>query len=129
MISVAIGINEVKVTLNERSVLPNPVYVLKLKSTNNSDDVKIGNVLDLTPGARVNTMSIELVSTALLEDLSNGKFFLTGGDYIYEFYESATITLDETGLTLLERGMLRFDTQVSSTEYTGDTSTDTVYLG
>ena len=126
MINVAIGINEVKVTLTEKSLLPNPVYLLKLINTNNTDDIKIGNVLDSTSGARVNTITLEL-TTALLEDLSNGKFFLTGGDYIYEFYESATITLDETGLTLLERGMLRFDTQVSSTEYTGDTNTDFVY--
>ena len=128
MINVEIGINEVRVTLAERSLLPNPVYLLKLINTNNTDDVKIGNVLDSTPTARVNTITMEL-TTALLEDLANGKFYLTGGDYVYEFYESAVSTLDDTGLTLLERGMLRFDTQESSTEYNGDITTDFVYEG
>jgi len=129
MVNVTIGINEANVTLTERSELSSPFYLLKLTYTNNTDNVKIGNVLDLTPGARVNQMQIELVTESSLEDLANGKFFLTGGDYIYEFYESEVQTLEITGLTKLEEGLLRYDTQLDSEEYTGDTSTDFVYQG
>ena len=119
MIKVDIGINEVKVTLSERALLLDPIYLLKLINTNNSDDIKVGNVLDSTPGARVNTITIELLNPGVVEDLPNGKFNLQGGDYIYEFYESETNTLDVTGLNLLERGLLRFDTSESSTDYNG----------
>ena len=127
MIKVDIGINEVKVTLSERALLLDPIYLLKLINTNNSDDIKVGNVLDSTPGARVNTITIELLNPGVVEDLPNGKFNLQGGDYIYEFYESETNTLDVTGLNLLERGLLRFDTSESSTDYNGNTDQDFVY--
>jgi hypothetical protein len=129
MVNVQIGLNEASVTLNERSVLPSPYYLLKLVNKGNSSDVKIALVTDLTPTARVNKMSIEVVASLVDEDLNLGKIYLTGGDYIYEFYESSTTTLDVTGLTLLEKGMLRYDTTLSETDYSGNSQTEITYNG
>ena len=128
MINVSLGTNKVYVTLRERGELPTPVFLVGLTAQKDNNDEVIWLSIDTSAATkRVNELNIELVATKALEDLANGKVFLTGGNYNYRIFESDSPALDVTGKKLLEHGLLRFDTE-SNTEvdYT-KTDTDFTY--
>lgn len=130
MINLVQGNNQAYVTLSEKVELAAPVFLLKVTSQSNSDDIKIAVVTDSSNNAnRTNRIAIEVVTSSGLEDLANGQIYLTGGDYIYEFYESADSTLDISGKKLLERGYLRYNTEEIETNYSDSSSQDITYNG
>lgn len=116
MLNVNIGINKVSATLSERVTISAPFYILKLiKQEDNT--FQLISVLDSAPFSRVNQLTLELVISEATEDLPNGLVFLTGGTYKYEFYQSDTSALVITDNKLLESGLLKYDTQLQSTQY------------
>ena len=125
MIRVNFGNNTVYATLSERAELSN--VVLKLDSL---DGVlsKIFIVSNITnAGDRVNALSFELVVEAD-EDLLNGLVYLDKGDYNYTFYNNDTLTTDLTNAVFLEKGLLKYDTDLVSTDY-DSSQTEYIYNG
>jgi len=125
MLNVKIGINKVSVTLSERVTLSLPYYLLRLTNVNNNS-IKVLNSLDQTPFSRVNQMQFELTTNLIDEDLANSKIYLTAGTYKYEFFEALTDSLIITDNNLLETGLLLFDVDSNSTDYTTN-NTEKVY--
>ena len=78
-------------------------------------------------GDRVNALSFELVVEAD-EDLLNGLVYLDKGDYNYTFYNNDTLTTDLTNAVFLEKGLLKYDTDLVSTDY-DSSQTEYIYNG
>jgi len=116
MINVKLGINKVVATLSERVTLATPFYLLNLINTGDNTN-KILLVSDSTPLNRVNTLTVELVSLLVNEDLSNGLVFLDAGTYKYEFYQSETNDLIIGNNKLLEEGLLLYEVYIESKQY------------
>ena len=116
MINVKLGINKVVATLSERVTLATPFYLLNLINTGDNTN-KILLVSDSTPLNRVNTLTVELVSLLVNEDLSNGLVFLGPGTYKYQFYESETNDLIIGNNKLLEEGLLLYEIDIESKQY------------
>ncbi len=128
MVNLELGLNNVYVTLSERVELAAPIYLVKITSQNNPTDSKIALLTDISVASeRVNNLLLEVVTTS--EDLANGKILLEGGDYTYEFYESADAILDVTGKHLLETGMMRYSTPPSMNTYNTNTNGEYTYQG
>jgi len=129
MIVVKQGLNEVLATLSERVTLPAP-YFLLLRVTNVSDELfeKIVLVNNLTTSEAIDRIGLELVADKLLEDLSGAKIHLNEGEYRYEFYESLDTSLDVSGKTLLEVGLLRYYGLKTETLY-NEQITEKTYRG
>ena len=117
MLNVKIGVNKVSVTLSERVTLSLPYYLLRLTNVNNNS-IKILNSLDQTPFSRVNQMQFELTNDLISENLADSKVYLTAGTYKYEFFEALTDSLIITDNKLLETGLLLFDVDSDSPDYT-----------
>lgn len=71
-------------------------------------------------------MQFELTTNLIDEDLANSKIYLTAGTYKYEFFEALTDSLIITDNNLLETGLLLFDVDSNSTDYTTN-NTEKVY--
>lgn len=122
MLHVNTGINNLYATLSEREGVASLTYVMKIIPTEAKSNPKTINLTDLTNvGDRVNTFQMTVVSDVNQEDFPNGKVFLSGGDYIYEIYNQ----LD----SLIEKGMLKFDTSINQTTYNQNNLIETVYNG
>ena len=125
MLNVKIGGNKVSVTLSERVTLSLPYYLLRLTNVNNNS-IKILHTIDLTPFSRVNQMEFSLVSDLSSENLDSNRVYLTAGTYKYEFFEALTDSLIITDNKLLETGLLLFDVDSDSTDYTTN-NTEIIY--
>ena len=62
------------------------------------------------------------------EDLLNGLVYLDKGDYNYTFYNNDTLTTDLTNAVFLEKGLLKYDTDLVSTDY-DSSQTEYIYNG
>ena len=101
---------------------------LSFKGDNNAEKLLL--ISDTSAATdRVNLINFEIVDDEGDEDLANGKVYLLGGNYNYRIFERADNSLTLVDSNLLEKGILRFDTESNVTTEYSKTDNDFTYGG
>jgi hypothetical protein len=130
MINVSLGNNERAVTLRERVVIAAPFYLMGLTFKGDNNAEKLLLVTDSSAATdRVNCINFEIVATEGAEDLANGKVYLIGGNYNYRIFERLDNSLTLVDSNLLEKGIVRYDTESNVTTEYNKTDNDFTYGG
>ena len=130
MINPSLGNNERAVTLRERVELTAPFFLMGLSFKGDNNAEKLLLISDTSAATdRVNLINFEIVDDEGDEDLANGKVYLLGGNYNYRIFERADNSLTLVDSNLLEKGILRFDTESNVTTEYSKTDNDFTYGG
>ncbi len=130
MINASLGNNERAVTLRERVELTAPFFLMGLSFKGDNNAEKLLLISDTSAATdRVNLINFEIVDDEGDEDLANGKVYLLGGNYNYRIFERADNSLTLVDSNLLEKGILRFDTESNVTTEYSKTDNDFTYGG
>lgn len=130
MINASLGNNERAVTLRERVELTAPFFLMGLSFKGDNNAEKLLLITDTSAATdRVNLINFEIVATEGAEDLANGKVYLLGGNYNYRIFERANDSLTLVDSNLLEKGILRFDTESNVTTEYSKSDNDFTYGG
>ena len=130
MINASLGNNERAVTLRERVELTAPFFLMGLSFKGDNNAEKLLLISDTSAATdRVNHINFEIVDDEGDEDLANGKVYLLGGNYNYRIFERADNSLTLVDSNLLEKGILRFDTESNVTTEYSKTDNDFTYGG
>ncbi len=101
-------LNNVVVTVSERSELIDPFYLVVFNSKFDTDgDTTSLSVQDVSP-SKIRYNLFEITETSGADPLNAEVYFPDSGEWNYKIYESATQTLDvdETTGEILQRGLV-----------------------